>query len=149
MYNLYNARGYFNVSHPMETNVYNVIMKNMDKSPVKETPDFGRRMADARRRAGLTQVELAKMLGVNQQAITAWERQNVALRAEQLRSLAEALNTSSDYLIGISNGMKETKASSSGKVGRLFEQVSNLPRRQREKVVEFVEAFIQYKIAAG
>ena len=124
-------------------------MKNTDKSLVKESPDFGRRMADARRRAGLTQVELAKMLGVNQQAITAWERQNVALRAEQLRSLAEALNTSSDYLIGISDNMKEANATPSGKVGRLFGQVSKLPRRQREKVVEFVEAFIQYKTAAG
>ena len=135
--------------NPMQIDVYNIAMKKTDNSLVKEPPDFGRRMADARRRVGLTQVELAKMLGVNQQAITAWERQNVALRAEQLRSLAEALNTSSDYLIGISDRMKETTASPSGRVGRLFDQVSKLPRRQREKVVEFVEAFVQYKTAEG
>jgi transcriptional regulator with XRE-family HTH domain len=134
---------------PAKTNAYNVAMKNTDKSLVKEQPDFGRRMADARRRAGLTQVELAKMLGVNQQAVTFWERQNVALRAEQLRSLAEALNVSSDYLIGVSPHRNETNALPSGKIGRLFEQVSKLPRRQREKVVEFVEAFLQYKTAAG
>jgi len=124
-------------------------MKNTDKLSVNEPPDFGKRMAEVRRRIGLTQVELAKILGVNQQAITAWERQNVALRAEQLRSLAEALNTSSDYLIGISDKMKETSGSPSGKVGRLFEQVSKLPRRQREKVVAVVEAFVQCKTVAG
>jgi hypothetical protein len=36
-----------------------------------------------------------------------------------------------------------------GKVRQIFEQVSKLPRRQQEKVVEFVEAFVQHKAAAG
>ena len=131
-------------------------MMKMDKSlgieQKKETPDFGRRMADARRQAGLSQVELAKMLDVNQQVVAAWERKNVALRAEQIRSLAEALNTSADYLIGISDKMSRSGKGirgPSGKVRQAFEQVAKLPRRQQDKVAEFVEAFVNFKTAAG
>lgn len=97
------------LSHkPNETTVYTVVMENADK-PKKEPSDFGRRIADARRCAGLTQVELSKKLGIKQQVLAAWERRNVALRAEQIRSLAEALGTSADYLIGISVNWKGVK----------------------------------------
>ena len=140
----------------LETTVYNAVMMNTDISlgtkQKKEPSDFGRRMADARRLVGLTQVELAQMLGVNQRVVAAWERRNVALRAEQLRSLAEALNTSADYLIGISDRISSVKKGirgPSGKVRQAFEQVAKLPRRQQDKVAEFVEAFTQYKTAVG
>jgi hypothetical protein len=62
--------------------------------------------------------------------------------------LAEALGTTADYLIGIAATWKGTKGPS-GKVRQVFEQVSKLPRRQQEKVVEFVEAFVQHKAAVG
>jgi transcriptional regulator with XRE-family HTH domain len=96
----------------------------------------------------LTQVELAGRLGVTQQVVAAWERRNVALRAEQIKILAEALGTTADYLIGIAVTWRGTKGPS-GKVRQVFEQVSKLPRRQQQKVVEFVEAFVQHKAAAG
>ena len=53
-----------------------------------------------------------------------------------------------DYLIGISANWKGSKGPSD-KVRQVFKQVSKLPRRQQEKVVEFVEAFVQHKAAAG
>ena len=149
------ASDYFTVYGLPETNAYNAAMMNTDISlgtkQKKEPSDFGRRMADARRSAGITQVELAQMLGVNQRVVAAWERKNVALRAEQIRSLAESLNTSADYLIGISGSMSRKKGirGPSGKVRQVFEQVAKLPRRQQDKVAEFVEAFVNFKIAAG
>jgi transcriptional regulator with XRE-family HTH domain len=124
-------------------------MLNTEKSLTREPSEFGRRIAEARLRAGLTQVELAKRLGVTQQAVAAWERRNVALRAEQIRTLAEALGTTADYLIGIAANWKGTKGPS-GKIRHVFEQVSKLPRRQQQQnVVEFVEAFVHHKAAAG
>ncbi len=83
-------------------------------------------MAEARERAGLMQAELAKRLGVTQQVVAAWERRNIALRPEQIRTLAEALSTTADYLIGISGKWKGVKGPS-GKVRHVFEQVSKLP----------------------
>jgi transcriptional regulator with XRE-family HTH domain len=133
---------------PQNSGVYTGAMADKEKSLQKEPSEFGKRIAEARLRAGLTQVELSKRLGVTQQVVAAWERRNVALRAEQIRTLAEALGTTADYLIGIAANWKGTKGPS-GKVRQVFEQVSKLPRRQQEKVVEFVEAFVQHKAAAG
>ena len=130
-----------------KTDAYTDVMGNTNKSLQKEPSEFGRRIAEARLRARLTQVELAKRLGVIQQVVAAWERRNT-LRAEQIRTLAEALGTTADYLIGIAASWTGTKGPS-GKVRQVFEQVSKLPRRQQEKVVEFVEAFVQHKAAAG
>jgi transcriptional regulator with XRE-family HTH domain len=123
-------------------------MVKIGKPPKREPSEFGARIAEARQRAGLTQVELAGRLGVTQQVVAAWERRNVALRAEQIKILAEALGTTADYLIGIAVTWRATKGPS-GKVRQVFEQVSKLPRRQQQKVVEFVEAFVQHKAAAG
>jgi hypothetical protein len=62
--------------------------------------------------------------------------------------VADALGTTADYLIGIAANWKGTKGPS-GKVCHVFEQVSKLPQRQQQKVVEFVEAFVQHRAAAG
>jgi hypothetical protein len=87
-------------------------------------------------------------LGVTQQVVAAWERRSVAFRAEQIKFLAEALGTTADCLIGIAPMWRGAKGPS-GKVRQVFEQVSKLPRRQQQKVVEFFEAFVQHKAAAG
>ena len=143
----------------MQENIFSLLMEEhpdgytsvMGKSEIaskREPSEFGARIAEARRRVGLTQVELARRLGVTQQVVAAWERRNVALRAEQIKFLAEALGTTADYLIGIAPIWRGTKGPS-GKVRQVFEQVSKLPRRQQQKVVEFVEAFVQHKATAG
>lgn len=54
--------------------------------------------------------------------------------------------TTADYLIGISGTWKGSKGPS-GKVRQVFEQVSKLPRRQQQKIVEVVEAFVHQKAA--
>jgi len=137
-------------SLPLEKHpgAYTCVMVKNKNAPKREPSEFGARIAEARRRAGLTQVELAGRLGVTQQVVAAWERRNVALRAEQIKVLAEALGTTADYLIGIEVAWRGTKGPS-GKVRQVFEQVSKLPRRQQQKVVEFVEAFVHHKAAAG
>jgi transcriptional regulator with XRE-family HTH domain len=140
-----NISNFPNLQNPA---AYNGVMINADKLSKREPSEFGRRIAEARMRAGLTQVELAKRLNVTQQVVAAWERRNVALRAEQIKTLAEALGTTADYLIGIAANWKGSKGPS-GKVRQIFEQVSKLPRRQQQKVVEFVEAFVQHKAAAN
>jgi transcriptional regulator with XRE-family HTH domain len=127
---------------------YTGSMLKVGRPPKGDRPEFGQRMSEARERAGLTQSELAKKLGVTQQVVAAWERRIIALRPEQIKAIAQAINTTADYLIGITESWKGSKGPS-GKVRQVFEQVSKLPRRQQDKVVEFVEAFVQHKAAAG
>lgn len=64
---------------------------------MSETP--GRRLRDARKRAGLTQVRLAKELGVAEGAVNAWERDQRLPETANLMRLAELLDVSTDYLL--------------------------------------------------
>jgi transcriptional regulator with XRE-family HTH domain len=53
--------------------------------------EIGARLAEVRRRCGLTQRQLAKALGVAITTIQDWERGRTGLPAKRLRPLADAL----------------------------------------------------------
>ena len=107
---------------------------------------FGERLRAAREALGLSQAEVAKRFGISQASYGAWERDPVALRPEQIEKLTETLKVSVDYLFGKENDKRQSKGPT-GKVRRVFETVSRLPRHQQNKVVEFVEAFVEKKTA--
>lgn len=114
----------------------------MGRPAAKPRTPMGERIAQARQQAGLTQEQLADKLGTTQRVVTYWEREPVALKAEQLTSLAAALGVSADYLLG----RKETAARGTGPVGKarqVFERVSQLPRSRQQKIIEVVEALLK------
>ena len=53
--------------------------------------EIGARLAEVRRRCGLTQRQLAKAVGVTITAIQNWERGHHAISAKRLSPLADAL----------------------------------------------------------
>ncbi len=104
-------------------------------------PTFGERLALARQQAGLTQEQLAKKLGTTQRVITYWEREQVALRSEQLAALADALGVTADFLL--CRESRQTRGNGPvGRTRRVFETVSHLPRHQQQKIIEVVEALV-------
>ena len=111
---------------------------------------FGDRLAQARLTAGLTQDQLARKVGVTQRVLSHWERAPVALRAEQLLTLANALNVSADFLLGRAPTTPRTSGPA-GKARRLFEAVSRLPRHQQEKICAVLEPYVAQhtRAAAG
>ena len=66
---------------------------------------LGKRLAAARKQAGLTQVELAVELGdrYDRSMISIVEHNRSALLADGLTSAAKALNVSADYLLGLTD----------------------------------------------
>lgn len=60
----------------------------------------GNRIAEARRKNDLTQMELAELLGVSYQAVSSWERGNTMPDISRLPEIAEALGVSVDFLLG-------------------------------------------------
>jgi transcriptional regulator with XRE-family HTH domain len=116
--------------------------------PAKHERDpFGQRLYALREQAGLSQQQLADRLGLTQRAYAHWERHPVALRAEQLLKLAQALNVSVDDLVG-TNGKKKRGTGPAGKMRQLFEAASRLPRSQQQKITAVLEAFIAHNRGA-
>lgn len=50
----------------------------------------------------MSQVELARKLGVTKQSVSNWENDNIQPSIEMLVKIAECLNASTDYLLGLS-----------------------------------------------
>ncbi|MBR0451191.1 MAG: helix-turn-helix domain-containing protein [Oscillospiraceae bacterium] len=59
----------------------------------------GMRIAEARKRAGLTQAKVAEKMDVSFQAVSAWERDEYLPDTDKLASLAKVLDSSVSYLI--------------------------------------------------
>jgi len=95
-----------------------------------------------REAAGLTQQQLADQLGVDQSNIAFWERWGKAPRGEVLPAMAGALNVSVDELLGVTPP-KPKKQAAKGRLQQLFETASKLPRRQQEKVADFLENYLR------
>lgn len=84
---------------------------------------------------------MAERLGISQPVVSDYERGAIRLHGELILKVAEIMNVTADELLGCET--KKPKARPSGKVQQIFEDVSNLPRRQQDKVVEFVSAFVR------
>ena len=60
---------------------------------------LGERIKEIRTARRLSQVELAKMLGVTKQSVSNWENENIQPSIEMLVKIADALNVTTDYLL--------------------------------------------------
>ena len=119
----------------------------MGRKLTRPRPKLGAHLMALRVNAGLSQEDLAQRVGVPQQTIAFWEQSDKPPRSDVVPKLAEALGVSIQILFS-ENGVVaiKKKGGPDGKLRKIFEDASRLPRRQQEKIAEFVTAFInQYK----
>ena len=108
----------------------------------------GKHLAELRKTAGLSQTELAEALSVPQSNIAFWEQSEKPPRSDLLPKMADALGVTVAELLNVNGEMTIAKQSSRppGKVRKVFEEVSKLPRRQQEHIVRVVSALVmQYE----
>ena len=104
--------------------------------------EFGQRLHAAREALGLSQAQVAEQLGITQKAYAVWERYPVALRPEQIEKTAAILKVTVDHLFG-KNSAPSRGNGPTGKLRRIFDQASQLPRHQQSKVVELMENYLR------
>jgi len=122
-----------------------LVMTERNRHPKPRTP-FGERLAAARIRAGLTQAELGAKIGMSQRGIANWEiRTNSSPNPEQLAKLAQVLDVTVEELVcGDAESIRQ-KPGPRGKLLKLFHEVADLPRRQRDDVAEVLAMYIVAK----
>ena len=67
---------------------------------------LGNIIKKAREQAGLTQEELAGLIGISRTAIARYELGEIEPKIRNLIAIAETLNVSIDYLLGTKHGKK-------------------------------------------
>lgn len=85
-----------------------------------------------------TQSDLAKVLFVNQTAVSQWERGVTTPSAPILKTLSELYGVSIDYLLG--NATEEKNSSTKDEFGALFSQ---LPPDKQEFVIAAMRGMIK------
>lgn len=104
--------------------------------------DLGARIASLRKEEDITQVELAEMLGVSQQTITAYESGRRRVPVSTLPTLAKLLGVSIEELIG-GHGKRGAKRGPASRLQQQLEQVSQLPRAQQKFVSQMLDTVLQ------
>ena len=107
----------------------------------KPRPRQGARLSALRRAAGLTQAELAGLIGDVQPNIAYWEASEKPPRSDVLPKLAKVLGVSVEDLLS-ADLLPEPKRGPVGRMQKVFAVVSQLPRRQQDKIIELVEAIV-------
>jgi transcriptional regulator with XRE-family HTH domain len=108
----------------------------------KTRSEFGQRLHDARQAKGLSQSQVAEALGITQPSYADWERSAVALKPDYLPKLSEVLGVSFESLLGVTPPQARGATGPMGKVRRIFETVSKLPRHQQQRIISVVEALV-------
>jgi len=103
--------------------------------------DLGRRIADARRDHGITQVQLAEILGVSQQQMLSFEKGRRRVPVSALPQLADTLGVTAEHLLGTDT--KSGKRGPTPKIQEQLERLSRLPRSKQKFVTEMIDTVLQ------
>src|SRR5687767_11509395 len=108
-------------------------------APVDEKA-IGKRLRDLRKRQGMGQAELAAEIGVNQTAVSDYEKGEVRIHAAMLAALAKALKSSADEILGL-KAAKQNGATPDRRFLRRIEKLHQLSRRDQQSILGTIDAF--------
>ena len=104
--------------------------------------ELGKRIADLRKNAELSQTELAKKIDISYTQMSRYEIKGVQPPADVLKKLADVFGVSIDYMV---SGNSEEKAKATLKDTKLlsmFKAVENMDEKDKGIVSELIDAFI-------
>lgn len=93
-----------------------------------------------RENAGMSLRELARIIDEQPTNLSYWERTGKLPRADLLAPMADALGVSIEELLGLPKPKGNGKPG--GRLGDVVDRISQMPRRQRERVVGIVETVL-------
>jgi len=113
----------------------------MTDSEIYFFKDLGTRVSQARKEQGLTQTELAELVGVTQPMIASYEIGRRRIPATLLSPLARELRLPVAQLLG--EELKNSKPGPTPKLQKQLEAVSELPKTQQKFVSQFLDTVLQ------
>ena len=104
--------------------------------------EMGKRFATARKAKRLSQYELAERLGIKQPIIAAYEIGRTPVPVQRVPELAEELEISTDYLLGISEEDRKTRPGPESILEQRLLELKKLPRGKQKTVLEMLDGLL-------
>ncbi len=114
----------------------------MPKQTVERLTGVGARLAELRKRAGYTQVELAEAVNTTQRMISYYETQPEPPPSALLPDLARVLKVSADELLGL-EPLKKKPREPDNRLLRRLQQIEQLEPAEKRQVLQVLDAFIE------
>jgi transcriptional regulator with XRE-family HTH domain len=102
---------------------------------------IARRLADIRKRRGVTQVELAERLRINQPLVSQYERGTIRMHASLVAALARVLRVSSDEILGL-QPVKDNGPLTDRRFSRRIQKIEGLSRRDKQALLRTMDRFL-------
>lgn len=107
--------------------------------------DLAARVVKIRKERGITQVELAKILGVTQSMVSRIEKGELRLNGEVIVKLAKLFKISADELLGL-KPVKNDQPVINRRWLRRFKKIDKLSKRDQDGLIQTVDRYLK---AAG
>ena len=119
-----------------------ITVANKRKARVQENAEtIGERLARMRKERGITQQEMAELLGTSQPIVSDYERGELRLHGELIMKIAGILGVSGDELLGLER-VSRSSAVSNRRLARRIQQIDQLPKRDQEALLRTIDAFL-------
>ena len=99
---------------------------------------FGKKIKELRESKGWNRSELADNIGISHVMVGRYERDETAPSVEVAKKMADALDTSIDYLVG-----DGTKSSFNKKTLKRLEDIEDMPPTMKDKMWFFIDMAIR------
>ncbi|NLW34366.1 MAG: helix-turn-helix transcriptional regulator [Syntrophorhabdus aromaticivorans] len=104
---------------------------------------IGQRLARLRKERGYTQAELSEKLGIIQALISDYEKNKLRLHAEMVIRFAQALEVTSDELLGLNGTRKLNEGKASLRLLRRSKKIEELPSSQQKTLLKTIDTFLK------
>lgn len=102
---------------------------------------MGERITQLRKARGITQVQLAEILGVSQQTVQAYEVGRRRIQVSALPVVARTLSVSLEELFGETSQAKSKRGPAS-QLERSIERIGQLPKSKQRFVLEMLDTVL-------
>jgi len=102
--------------------------------------EIGAKLVELRKAQGLTQTQLAELLGVSQQLVACYETGQRRIPVDLLAETARLLGVSVEELVGLTTG--PARRGPTPKFQQQLERINRLPRAKQRFVMEMLDAVL-------
>ena len=102
--------------------------------------ELGQRVRNLRKEQGLTQAQLADLLGVSQQLVALYERGEHRMPLDLLPEVARLLGVSVEEVLGVTP--QSARRAPTRKLQQPLERISRLPRAKQRIVMEMLDGVL-------
>lgn len=131
----------------MSSSETDAVAEENRREPTDQTRRIAKRLANIRRKQGISQSELARQVGLTQPMMSRYENGERRIPSELLAELAAAIGVSSDELLGLKKPSKNAQEmnAETKKLWKKFQQVSKLAEHDQRAVIRLINSLSRAK----